>query len=217
MVPPTKLSLRALSMLISDPTMTGNEVHKEKKSKKEKKEAKKIANGLSKINLATSEDKTPDATEALLAESSLKKEKKRKRKYAEEGGDLDEQRKHKKKKKSYPDNSPTISAEPAADIKENKKGKKRRIGAPVSQEEIQTFLTKNSITIHGDITPILSFSQLDIPSELALSLQGFKEPTPIQACTWPPLLAGRDVVGIAETGRYAGLSLYDETTHLSRD
>ncbi|KAF8168346.1 P-loop containing nucleoside triphosphate hydrolase protein [Crassisporium funariophilum] len=51
-----------------------------------------------------------------------------------------------------------------------------------------------------EMLPIINFSQLDIPSELKSSFTGFKEPTPIQACTWPPALAGRDVVGIAETG-----------------
>ena len=48
---------------------------------------------------------------------------------------------------------------------------------------------------------MLSFAQLDIPSELCSSFKDFKEPTPIQACTWPPALKGLDVVGIAETGR----------------
>ncbi|PCH33058.1 DEAD-domain-containing protein [Wolfiporia cocos MD-104 SS10] len=50
------------------------------------------------------------------------------------------------------------------------------------------------------VTPVLSFDQLDVPSELHSAFEGFKEPTPIQACSWPPALAGRDVVGIAETG-----------------
>ncbi|KAF8350285.1 P-loop containing nucleoside triphosphate hydrolase protein [Amanita rubescens] len=49
-------------------------------------------------------------------------------------------------------------------------------------------------------TPIISFSQLDIPDQLRTAFTGFKEPTPIQACTWPPGLKGHDIVGIAETG-----------------
>jgi len=70
-----------------------------------------------------------------------------------------------------------------------------------SPADVGNFLSQNSITIHGDVTPLLSFSALDIPDELRQCLHAFKEPTPIQACSWPPLLAGRDVVGIAETGR----------------
>ncbi|KIK02315.1 hypothetical protein K443DRAFT_97176 [Laccaria amethystina LaAM-08-1] len=50
------------------------------------------------------------------------------------------------------------------------------------------------------VKPIIAFAQLNVPSELQSSFAGFKEPTPIQACTWPPALEGRDVVGIAETG-----------------
>lgn len=50
------------------------------------------------------------------------------------------------------------------------------------------------------MTPILSFNQLSIPDALRSAFAGFKEPTPIQACAWPPALEGKDVVGIAETG-----------------
>ncbi|KAL1709378.1 P-loop containing nucleoside triphosphate hydrolase protein [Schizophyllum commune] len=74
-----------------------------------------------------------------------------------------------------------------------------------SPSEIESFLTKHSITIHTPDgvprpTPVVSFAQLAVPEEIRQSFKGFKEPTPIQACTWPPALEGRDVVGIAETG-----------------
>ncbi|KAF8807177.1 DEAD-domain-containing protein [Phlegmacium glaucopus] len=82
---------------------------------------------------------------------------------------------------------------------------KPQISSTPSNAETTTFLAKHSITIHtppntSQVTPIINFSQLDIPSDLKSSFDGFKEPTPIQACTWPPALEGRDVVGIAETG-----------------
>lgn len=76
--------------------------------------------------------------------------------------------------------------------------------------EIEAFLLKHSITIHTPPSqsgpspiPIISFSQFTsdiIPSKLSSAFTGFKEPTPVQACTWPPALQGQDVVGIAETG-----------------
>lgn len=77
--------------------------------------------------------------------------------------------------------------------------------------EVAEFLTKHSIAIHTpsnvpETTPVLSFAQLDIPADLRASFKAFTEPTPIQACTWPPALQGRDVVGIAETGR-CGISI----------
>lgn len=65
----------------------------------------------------------------------------------------------------------------------------------------QTYLTTHAITLTPSIfPPHLSISSLPVHSEILSFLSQFTEPTPIQACSWPPLLAGRDVVGIAETG-----------------
>ncbi len=52
-----------------------------------------------------------------------------------------------------------------------------------------------------DDAPIL-FADLGLRSELldALTALGYEEPTPIQAQTMPPLLAGRDLLGQAATG-----------------
>lgn len=78
--------------------------------------------------------------------------------------------------------------------------------------EIEEYLQANSITLTAakggpSIKPILSFDQLQIPPELRTVLSAFQNPTPIQACSWPPALQGRDVVGIAETGRYDNVSV----------
>ncbi|KAF8736639.1 hypothetical protein AX14_014212 [Amanita brunnescens Koide BX004] len=79
------------------------------------------------------------------------------------------------------------------------------VQAKPSSTEVSEFLVKHGITIDTppgvqSPTPIISFSQLHIPDQLRTAFAGFKEPTPIQACTWPPGLEGHDVVGIAETG-----------------
>ncbi|CAN0022398.1 unnamed protein product [Ascophyllum nodosum] len=52
------------------------------------------------------------------------------------------------------------------------------------------------------VTPLKDFADVDMPPEVMryVTLQKWKEPTPIQAYCWPVLNAGRDVVGIAETG-----------------
>ena len=49
-------------------------------------------------------------------------------------------------------------------------------------------------------TPL--FTDLDLPQPLlqALSAVGYETPSPIQAATIPPLMAGRDVLGQAQTG-----------------
>ena len=50
--------------------------------------------------------------------------------------------------------------------------------------------------------PSTSFATLGLAEPLlrALDAAGFREPTPIQASAIPPLLAGRDLLGIAQTG-----------------
>ena len=47
-----------------------------------------------------------------------------------------------------------------------------------------------------------TFRELDLPAPLlqALEAVGYESPSPIQAATIPPLLAGRDVLGQAQTG-----------------
>lgn len=80
----------------------------------------------------------------------------------------------------------------------------------LSDDELSKYLSEEGInidcgsaTIPNNLRPILSFSSLlpRIPQPLHGAVTAFKRPTPIQACTWPAVLEGRDVVGIAETGR----------------
>jgi len=72
----------------------------------------------------------------------------------------------------------------------------------INKEEAEKYLSENAITIHGDVLPVLDFDQLDIQPPLREVLSMFSKPTPIQACAWPALLEGKDVIGIAETGRF---------------
>lgn len=149
-----------------------------------------------------------------LAPTSEKEKKKKKRKReAEEKPEevdptVDESKKEKKKKRrkeSTEENTPfTLAATPSVPTPVPSTSTSAAPAATPS--EVTDFLTKHSITIHTppdvpETIPVLSFAQLDIPADLRSSFKGFKEPTPVQACTWPPALQGRDVVGIAETGR----------------
>ncbi|MCJ1352697.1 MAG: RNA-dependent ATPase [Icmadophila ericetorum] len=74
------------------------------------------------------------------------------------------------------------------------------------ESEIDSFLSSNFIDIVDPKStkfsrPIISFSHLPPPPSGGSYLFGsFKSPTPIQAASWPFLLSGRDVVGVAETG-----------------
>ena len=48
----------------------------------------------------------------------------------------------------------------------------------------------------------VDFAELGLSDALLTTLRevGYETPSPIQAATIPPLLAGRDVVGLAQTG-----------------
>ncbi len=54
----------------------------------------------------------------------------------------------------------------------------------------------------AETTPEIKFSDLGLPESLmqALRTVGYEVPSPIQAATIPPLLAGRDLIGQAQTG-----------------
>ncbi|EJT99089.1 DEAD-domain-containing protein [Dacryopinax primogenitus] len=74
---------------------------------------------------------------------------------------------------------------------------------PTDPSSISLYLSQNRIHLSSPTpSPLLTFSQLPVHPTLLehlLSLK-FSQPTPIQACAWPALLEGRDVIGIAETG-----------------
>ncbi len=57
-------------------------------------------------------------------------------------------------------------------------------------------------TEHVDDDPQLTFADLDIDERVlrALSDAGYEAPSPIQAASIPPLMAGRHLVGLAQTG-----------------
>eukprot|EP01064_Diplonema_japonicum_P034629 TRINITY_DN7244_c1_g1_i2.p1 TRINITY_DN7244_c1_g1~~TRINITY_DN7244_c1_g1_i2.p1 ORF type:complete len:714 (+),score=195.96 TRINITY_DN7244_c1_g1_i2:50-2191(+) len=54
---------------------------------------------------------------------------------------------------------------------------------------------------HNATMPLLSFEEVTLPRcAEKLKAKDFKNPTPVQAQTWPIAMSGLDVVGIAETG-----------------
>jgi ATP-dependent RNA helicase DBP3 len=75
------------------------------------------------------------------------------------------------------------------------------------QADIDAFLTKNVMTINDPkpatrkLRPIINFKYLPTADESQRApFKNFTTPTPIQAATWPFLLSGRDMIGVAETG-----------------
>ncbi|KAJ4303559.1 RNA-dependent ATPase [Kalmusia sp. IMI 367209] len=79
--------------------------------------------------------------------------------------------------------------------------------AALPQSEIDSYLTTQAVTIDDPrptarkLRPIMKFSYLPVTDESQRApFASFTAPTPIQAVTWPALLSGRDMVGVAETG-----------------
>lgn len=82
----------------------------------------------------------------------------------------------------------------------------------LSKEEVEKFRTESCIQVYPEddaelYKPFTTFQDL-LPITAGpcpyvnnyISTKNFKTPSPIQAQCWPPLLAGRDVIGIAMTG-----------------
>ncbi|KAG1809934.1 P-loop containing nucleoside triphosphate hydrolase protein [Suillus plorans] len=149
-----------------------------------------------------------DADSIPDGERTSKKLKKRKRDGAQEIDSADKpspSKKHKKKKHDREAETPSADATMTSQQPSSATPSSQPSTKLCSPAEGEAFLEKHNITISTQtnsdaVVPVISFDQLDIPDGLRSAFTGFNEPTPIQACTWPPALKGKDVVGIAETG-----------------
>ncbi|KAK5168688.1 RNA-dependent ATPase [Saxophila tyrrhenica] len=73
------------------------------------------------------------------------------------------------------------------------------------QTEIDKFVADLALSIEDPLNqpyrPITTFKYLPVKDEADRApFASFSSPTPIQSACWPYLLAGRDVIGVAETG-----------------
>lgn len=72
------------------------------------------------------------------------------------------------------------------------------------QADIDAFVSAKQLAIEdpqkSPYRPITAFKYLPVDDAQRAFFANFSTPTPIQAACWPYLLAGRDVVGVAETG-----------------
>ena len=84
--------------------------------------------------------------------------------------------------------------------------------AKLSQKQVEEFRQNNNniVVTNFDekstakiLNPVLSFQHAfhQYPDIMAtIKKQGFSKPSPIQAQSWPYLLSGKDLIGIAQTG-----------------
>ena len=74
----------------------------------------------------------------------------------------------------------------------------------VPQTKVDEFYKENEVSIEDprkmNLRPLLSFDHLNLNKKIQSEIAKFPKPTPIQAASWPYLLSGRDVIGVAETG-----------------
>ncbi|GAA5889401.1 hypothetical protein JCM6882_000732 [Rhodosporidiobolus microsporus] len=149
---------------------------REKKEKKEKKKADK--------KRKREEEEGPEGTDAKEVASEDKPSKKSK--------------KEKKAAQAVAADTPSTSSTPAPVASTS--------AAPApSSAECAAFLEENNISYipestASDYPPVLSFAQLPLADGVRKGLSGFTKPTPIQSASFPLMLGGRDVIGIAETG-----------------
>lgn len=181
-----------------------------KKAKKEAKEAKKAKKASTSESGVASDTTGEDATKAAKREARKAEKKKLKELAKSEKTDSASTA-----PSSMPESvatsavpsrveSSATSPEPATESGAYQEHKEL---ASLPQSDIDAFLTKNVMTIDDPkpaarkLRPITLFKYLPVTDEsLRAPFAEFTAPTPIQAATWPFLLSGRDMIGVAETG-----------------
>ncbi|KAG5418297.1 DBP3 [Candida metapsilosis] len=184
------------------------EISERKRLKMEKKQAKKLAKKEKK--LAKKEEKEKKERELYeLKKATRNKEKYNNKKSKEGKKEKEEEKREKKEKKA----EKREKKEPAASTQEDKPVSNNSSSSGYTQSSkltntpqsaIDEFLSTNEVTIedpqHLNYRPILSFDQIKLDETIASKLTKFAKPTPIQSISWPFLLDGKDVIGVAETG-----------------
>ena len=117
------------------------------------------------------------------------------------------EKKHKKESKTDDEESKETTVETTAEVETPINGSgyvQNKALTEVPQSEVDEFLKENEVVIEDpaklNLRPLLSFSHVSLNKEIQNEIAKFPKPTPIQAASWPYLLSGRDVIGVAETG-----------------
>lgn len=153
----------------------------------------------------------PLAVESPMTDKKQKKKKSKKNKQSEEvklpqqvtnnGEEEKLSNKEKKKKRKREE-------------KEIEKNKKKEISGDVSEKKIEDSSVSNGaggeseqkVVVTGKgveeakYAALTSFAQSNLPENVLDCCKTFQKPSPIQSHSWPFLLDGRDLIGIAKTG-----------------
>ena len=153
-------------------------------SKKEKKEKKELQSEIKEMIESAGFDAKKE-----------KKDKKDKKEKEEKAEKEEKKEKKEKKRKNEEEESPESSSK--KEKKESSTGIKTSSNISALYPDFKvTCVSENNETF----APVVDFKSIGFHSKLAPLTANFTKPTPIQAYSWPILLAGKDMVGIAETG-----------------
>lgn len=144
--------------------------------KKKKKKSKK--------NKHSEEDQKVEVPQEVTnGEELSKKEKKKKRK-------REEKEMEKEKKKKEEDIVPEKKPEPEDSSVSNGGGEESEQKVVVTGKDVE----------ESKYAALTSFAESKLPENVLSCCKTFQKPSPIQSHSWPFLLDGRDLIGIAKTG-----------------
>eukprot|EP00908_Phaeocystis_cordata_P017211 Transcript_28540.p1 GENE.Transcript_28540~~Transcript_28540.p1 ORF type:complete len:604 (-),score=289.02 Transcript_28540:152-1885(-) len=84
----------------------------------------------------------------------------------------------------------------------------RMMGASEAAAYRKEHVIEVSGTNAESFRPLAGFADAGFSGDVLRSTATFAQPTPIQAQCWPPILAGRDTIGVAETGSGKTLAFF---------
>ena len=121
---------------------------------------------------------------------------------AQETKEQSKKKKKKKKDRSKGATDESNSAQQAGTFKKSFYTATERTAA-LPQSTIDKFYKNHSIklTDAGEVRPVLEFADANLEEKCLKACAEFEKPTPIQSTCWPLVAGGRDVIGIAETGK----------------
>lgn len=133
-----------------------------------------------------------------------KKDKRDKKDKKEKKHRKEKKEKKHKNNKSSTDEHTTENSEVIPESHSEVKSAEGNALPKASQSDIDTFFKDNEVTIEdakeNSCPPVLTFDQISLDPKIQSEISKFPKPTPIQSVSWPYLLEGKDVIGVAETG-----------------
>ncbi|KAK1261503.1 DEAD-box ATP-dependent RNA helicase 5 [Acorus gramineus] len=122
------------------------------------------------------------------------------------GGESGEKKKKRKKKKAGFDNGEEDLTVEAPEKRESKKSEASGVELISIENGGDEKLEPRAVAVSGNnvndskYKALTSFTDSGLPKEVLDCCKNFSKPSPIQSHTWPFLLDGRDLIGIAQTG-----------------